>query len=72
MEEKAQSNKEPINEINMNLSPEDVAKFIIGTYGYEFASFIADEIKNETEVGKENMVVFNNLCQHRVIPKIVS
>jgi len=34
--------------INMNLTAEDIAKFIIGTYGYDLASLIADEIKNVT------------------------
>ncbi|MBU1658640.1 hypothetical protein KKG72_06255 [bacterium] len=44
-EEKAHVKQEPVHDVNMNLSPEDVAKFIIGTYGYEFASLIANEIK---------------------------
>jgi len=35
--------------INMNLTPKDIANFIIGTYGYNLASLIADEIKDMTE-----------------------
>ena len=43
-EEKAHINDKPVHEINMNLSPTDIAKFIIGTYGYDFASIIAHDI----------------------------
>jgi len=61
-EEKAHVNEELTHDINMNLSPEDVAKFIIGTYGCEFASFIADEIKiivikNNNKVVKEMPII---------------
>jgi len=35
--------------INMNLTAEDIAKFIIGTYGYDLASLVANEIRDVTE-----------------------
>jgi len=43
-EEKAHLNDVPMYDVNMNLSPEDVAKFIIGTYGYDFASMVSNDI----------------------------
>lgn len=35
--------------IDMNLSTIDIARFIIGTYGFDKASLISDEIKKITE-----------------------
>ncbi len=46
--EKLEESKKNVHSINMSLTPEDIAKFLIGTYGYSLASIIADEIKNIT------------------------
>jgi len=46
--QKIEENKKSTHNINMSLTSEDIAKFIIGTYGYDLASLIADDIKNIT------------------------
>lgn len=56
-QEKAEKPKrECASDINMNLTPDDVANFIIGTYGYEFASFIADSIEAKTRIDDEVVI----------------
>ena len=57
-EEKAHLNDVPAHDVNMNLSPEDVAKFIIGTYGYDFASIVAGDI---------NMIVNDNVKDEPIV-----
>ena len=46
--QKIEENKKVSHKINMNLTSKDIAKFIIGTYGYDLASLIADDIKDIT------------------------
>ena len=46
--QKIEENKKTTHNINMNLTSKDIANFIIGTYGYDLASLIADEIKDIT------------------------
>ncbi len=56
--EKIEEHTKSSHHINMNLTPQDVANFIIGTYGYDSASLIADAIKNITsEVDEVKMPI---------------